>query len=352
MFKAFFWGDHWKHRIRAWSGAAVLLLVLFAQVRIAVAFNAWNGTFFDTLTHATSRPSAELWSGLALLAWIALGDIVFGTVAGYGGSVYALWWRQALTEYYMPLWKQCSHRIEGASQRIQEDPSELAGIVEGIGMDFCRSLLTLFAFLPVLWALGSRLSFFGIDWPGTLALIALAASVASIGISWLVGAHLPKLEYDNQAAEAAFRKQLVFAEEQRSLIEAGRGWSPLFREVVSNYHRLFRHYGYFNGWSVSYDKFVMLLPYALCIPSLSDGTVTIALLMQIVNAFGEVQGGFSFVRKNWTRVTKFRSVSRRLREFELGLAATDVTNDPKIIWLPTLREFHDRNFERDLKGQF
>ncbi len=325
MFKAFFWGDGWKHRTRAWSGALMLLVVLFAQVRIAVAFNAWNGSFFDTLSHATQRPISELWAGLVLLGWIALGDIVFGTIAGYGGSVYALWWREALTEHYVPLWKKCGAQIEGASQRIQQDPGELAGIVEGIGIDFFRSLLTLIAFIPVLWVLGAHVHVGGFSWPGTLALIAFAVSLTSIGVSWLVGALLPKLEYDNQVTEAALRKQLVFAEEQRSLIEAGRGWKSIFREVVSNYHRLFRHFGYFNAWSTSYDKFVMLLPYAICIPNVSEGTVTLALLMQIVNAFGEVQGGFSFVRKNWTRVTKFRSVYRRLREFEKALEHTPDT---------------------------
>ncbi len=34
-------------------------------------------------------------------------------------------------------------------------------------------------------------------------------------MSWFVGIKLPGLEYNNQKAEAAFRKELVYAEDNR-----------------------------------------------------------------------------------------------------------------------------------------
>ncbi len=213
MFKAFFWsGRHeWKHSIRAYVGAGVLLVVLGVQTKIALLFNVWNGMFFDSMSHAAQRPGANLWAGLLFLAWIAVGDIVFGMIASYAGAVYALWWREAITQHYLPRWKWSRRNIEGASQRIQQDPGELATILESMGLDFFRSVFTLVAFFPVLWALSVHVQVGPFRGGGILALIVLAGSISGVLISWFVGSHLPNLEYDNQTAEAAFRKQLVLA---------------------------------------------------------------------------------------------------------------------------------------------
>ena len=40
-------------------------------------------------------------------------------------------------------------------------------------------------------------------------------SIGGILISWLVGIKLPGLEYNNQKVEAAFRKELVYGEDDR-----------------------------------------------------------------------------------------------------------------------------------------
>jgi ABC-type long-subunit fatty acid transport system fused permease/ATPase subunit len=44
-------------------------------------------------------------------------------------------------------------RIEGASQRVQEDTMRFASIMEGLGVSLIDSVMTLIAFLPILWAL-------------------------------------------------------------------------------------------------------------------------------------------------------------------------------------------------------
>ena len=48
--------------------------------------------------------------------------------------------------------------IEGASQRIQEDCNRFARIV-GLGLQVVRAIMTLVAFVPVLWALSVQSPF-------------------------------------------------------------------------------------------------------------------------------------------------------------------------------------------------
>ena len=57
-----------------------------------------------------------------------------------------------MNNYYVERWKQVRN-IEGASQRIQEDTMRFAAIMEGLGVAFVDSIMTLIAFLPVLAAL-------------------------------------------------------------------------------------------------------------------------------------------------------------------------------------------------------
>ena len=43
---------------------------------------------------------------------------------------------------------------------------------------------------------------------------------------------------------------------------------------------------------------------------------TLGVMMQVVNAFGEVKDAFSVFLYNWTRITELRSIHKRLMEFE------------------------------------
>ena len=57
----------------------------------------------------------------------------------------------------MSHWDKLRH-IEGAAQRVQEDTMRFARIVEGLGIAFVRSLMTLVAFLPILWGLSEHVT--------------------------------------------------------------------------------------------------------------------------------------------------------------------------------------------------
>ena len=106
--------------------------------------------------------------------------------------------------------------IEGASQRIQEDCNRFARIVESLGLQVVREIITLVAFVPVLWALSDSVTIpFFSDIQGSLVWTALSVSICGLIISLFVGYRLPGLEYNNQKVEAAFRKELVYGGDDR-----------------------------------------------------------------------------------------------------------------------------------------
>lgn len=328
MFKAFFWigkGER-KHVLRAYGGGSLLLLAILAQIKIALLFNEWTRGFYDLAPQATDRPLNDLWACLTLFLGIATVEVFVGPIGLYLGRVYTLWWREAITCNYVPRWEKTRKTIEGASQRLEQNIQEFTGLIENVGIEFFRALLMLSFFIPLLFGLSEPMQW-PFAWDGTLAVIAFFMSLGGIVISYFVGIRLPKYENSKRDADAAFRKQLVLAEEQRSLLKSGRGWDALFNEVLSNCHRLYRHYAYFDSWTVGYNKLMMLLPYMLCMPDLQQGTLSMGAMMGIILAFGDVQHGFSIVQKNWTKVTELRAVRRRLWDFEQVLEDT-IASEP------------------------
>jgi peptide/bleomycin uptake transporter len=138
-------------------------------------------------------------------------------------------------------------------------------------------------------------------------------------LSWFVGIRLPGLEYNNQKTEAALRKDLVYAEDDRSHLDLPTVLG-LFAGVRRNNFRLFNHYAYFNLWSNLYSQTMVIFPYLLMGPSLFAGLITLGVIQQVGNAFGKVNDAFSYLIERWTDITELRSIYKRLTEFEAALA--------------------------------
>ena len=337
MIKAFFYSSRWAPW--AYGGGTLLFSSLWLQVQMTVAINEWYGRFYDLLQNAASYQdnSAEGISlffeqlislnyitagfeGSPSFAVIAFPYVLLAIFTGWFTRIYGLRWREAITFDYIPRWRSVEHEIEGASQRIQEDCNRFARIVESLGLQIVRALMTLIAFIPVLYSLSDKVDVPVLrDIEGSLVWGALVISLGGLVISWFVGWKLPGLEYNNQRVEAAFRKDLVLGEDDKANHADPQTLQGFFAGIRRNYHRLYLHYGYFDAWSTTYDQFMMIVPYLAMGPGLFTGALTLGVMVQVSNAFSRVHGGFSLFLHNWTTITELRSIWKRLHEFERNL---------------------------------
>ena len=154
---------------------------------------------------------------------------------------------------------------------------------------------------------------------GSLIWIAIVVSVGGLAISWLVGIMLPGLEYNNQKAEAAFRKELVYAEENKAEYASEETTKTLFGKLKHNYYRLFLQYCYFDLWLNSFSQILVIVPYLIMGPGLFTKAITLGVMIQVGNAFNQVRGSFSVFINNWTTITELRSIHMRLKEFEKNI---------------------------------
>ncbi len=318
MLRAFFASKKWF--LWAYGGGTVLFLLLYAQVSVSVKFNEWYGGFYDILQKTGEHTFDDFYQKLVEFTWLAILAIIIASITNYLTRLYAFYWRKAITFDYIPRWRTVEKELEGASQRIQEDARAFAKIVESLGLKTIRALMTLAAFLPILWALSEGITIKFLEGvPGSLVWTALLVSLGGTIISWFVGIKLPGLEYNNQRVEAAFRKELVYGEDDKAHHASFETLAELFTGIQFNYHRLFLHYGYFDLWANLYNQIMVVVPFVIAGPALFSGAITLGTLIQISNAFGKLENSFGIFIDNWTTVTELRSIWKRLREFETNL---------------------------------
>lgn len=318
MLRSFFLNKKWLWW--SWGGGLLLTLSLLIQVTITVKINQWYKGFYDVLQKPMEYSISVFWDKIFEFTYLALPYVVLATFTAYFTRLYAFRWREAITFDYMPLWTSGNAKVEGSAQRLQEDTMRFAKIVESLGLQVVRAIMTLIAFTPILWSLSDKVivPVFK-DIPGSLVWVALATSLGSMLISWFVGWKLPGLEYNNQKVEAKFRKELVYGEDDRDTYAKPDTILQLFSGIKFNYHRLFLHYGYFDIWVNLYDQFMVIVPYLVMAPGLFTGAITLGFVIQVSNAFQRVHGSFSLFTHNWTTITELRSIHKRLAEFEIAI---------------------------------
>jgi peptide/bleomycin uptake transporter len=231
-------------------------------------------------------------------------------------SHYVFRWRTAMNNYYMAHWSEL-RVIEGAAQRVQEDTMRFSTTTEDLGVSLINSVMTLIAFVPVLNRLSAGVTRLPLIGPAPHALVTVAILWSLAGTLFLaaIGVRLPGLQFRNQRVEAAYRKELVYGED-----DPARAQPPtlarLFANVRANYFRLYFNYMYFNVGRIIYIQVDSVFPYIVLAPTIVGGLITLGLLNQILNAFDQVRSSLQYLISSWTTIIELLSIRQRLRAFE------------------------------------
>lgn len=192
--------------------------------------------------------------------------------------------------------------------------------MEGLGVAFVDSIMTLIAFLPVLAALSIHVETLPIIGaiPYPLVTLSIVWSIFGTVLLLVAGIKLPGLEFKNQRVEAAFRKELVLGEENEESAQPVT-LKELFSNVRRNYFRIYLHYTYFNLFRYLYLQADNVIVYIFLIPTIVSGRITLGIMNQILRAFGQVASSFQFLVSSWTTIIELISIYKRLQAFEASI---------------------------------
>ena len=206
MFR-FFTEKHWF--VWSWIGSFIILSSLWVQVEIDVKINEWFGVFYDMIQKALAEPNAvtieEYFASLFSFITLAGMYIAVYVAISFFTAHYLFRWRTSMVEWYHSVYDK-ARKIEGASQRVQEDTIKFTRIMEGLGTSLIESIMILIQFIPILFGLsiGIPIFFFG-EWEYGLIVGALIWTIGGTVFLIVLGfiLRLVGIEYDLQKQEAA-----------------------------------------------------------------------------------------------------------------------------------------------------
>ena len=211
---------------------------------------------------------------------------------------------------------------------MQEDTLKFARIMEGLGAELLRSLMTLIAFTPILWGLSKSITV--LPWIGevehALVWVAILSALGGTILLASVGIKLPGIEYDIQKEEAAYRKELVLGEDFKESAKPEK-ITDLYGGVRRIHYKMYFHYLYFNAVKWSYLQGMVIVPYLALAPTIVTGAITLGFVQQIIRAFGRVEGSMQYILKAWPTIIELASVYKRLREFESKIKQEDLIEE-------------------------
>src|SRR5882757_4035704 len=332
-----FLGDWWRlvipyFRSHEWYIAIALLVLAvvltLASVGVDVVFNDWNRRFYDAIQN---KDEAAFWREMLNFSWIAALTIGFAVARGLVSPYLRLRWRRWMTAEYLTHWMhgrgyyriELEHKIDNADQRIAEDLNQLGLLTMTLFLGVISATATLISFLFILWELSGPLSlaFVGIDAtvPGYMAWVALIYAFVGTFLANIVGRRLIPLNFAKQRLEADFRFSLMRVRENAEGIALYRGEPRENEALLQKYQRVFR-----NGWQVlatnlqlglyqtGYSQIAIIFPYLVTGPRFFAGAITLGVMTQTAQAFGQVQTSLSFFIDNYATLAELRAVMDRL----------------------------------------
>lgn len=291
-----------------------IMLGLCLAVGVVQVLVSYAGRNF--ITSLVQRDSAGFYRNL----WIYIATFAIAVPIGvfyrYTSERLSLLWRQWMTHLLVKRYffnrayyrLRSSSRVDNPDQRISEDVRSFTTGVLGYLLTLINSLVTLMAFLGVLWT---------ISWKLPVAL--LIYTTLGTGLSILIGHRLVGLHFKQYQKEADFRYSLIRVRDNAESIAFFRGEKrehrdlvARFAEVVTNTMRIIgwnRTLGFFTN---SYNYIALILPALIVGPLYMRGMVEFGVVTQAESAFAQVLVALSIVILQFESLSAFAAGIKRL----------------------------------------
>lgn len=323
---------------RLWGRGLLLVVIALQlfQVWLNVRFNAWYNTFYTALQDKNWEVFLYQFGVFTVLAVFFIVTAVYQL---YLQQWLQIRWRGWLTEAYLGRWlAEGTHyrmRLKGDSvdnpdQRIADDIRLFVNGTLDIGIALLGSVVTLVSFIVILWNLSATTPLMignaSYEIPGYLVWAALIYSVIGTWVTHLVGRPLIKLNYDQQRYEADFRFSLVRLRENAEEVTLLAGepaeeerLRDRFADVIKNWHDIMSRTKKLTFLTAGYSQVAIIFPFLVVSPVYFFGTLTLGGLMQISQAFSQVQSALSFFVTAYSAIADWKAVLDRLSGFERSI---------------------------------
>ncbi|MFZ4774393.1 MAG: ABC transporter ATP-binding protein/permease [Terrimicrobiaceae bacterium] len=308
--KAFFFTAN-RREVRLLVAAMLGLCLAVGMLQIFVSFAGRN-----FVTSLVQRDSTGFYRNL----WIYLASFALAVPVGvfyrYTSERLSLLWRQWMTHLLVKRYffnrayyrLRSSNRVDNPDQRISEDVKSFTTGVLGYLLTLINSVVTLFAFLGVLWMISWQL-------PTGLLLYTTIGTALSI----LIGRRLVGLHFHQYQKEADFRYSLIRVRDNAESIAFFRGEKREHRDLVGRFSEVVTNTLKIIGWNRtlgfftnSYNYVALIVPTLIVGPMYIRGLVEFGVVTQAESAFAQVLMALSVIIVQFESLSAFAAGIKRL----------------------------------------
>ncbi len=368
--KPYFTSEEWKP---AWALLLSLIALNLLQVGIGLAVSFSRSIYYTALQEKdaagffrglfwfTPRPHTFPMPGFFMFVVVL---VLSGVLSTYLQSWLQIRWQRWMTARFVDQWlsEHAHYRLmltnstqgvgtDNPDQRIQEDIEDVTTSSLGFILGLISSIVTVFSYGGLLWALSGPLVLFGLHIHGYLFWAAILYSIVVTWLTHLVGRPLAGLTFQQQRLRGNFRFSLVKTREHAEAIallggesEETRGINQRFADFYANFFRIMNRSAWLSlvtgGFSEVSGNFALLMS----APRFFASRITFGTMMQIVQLFGDLQDAFLWFMNQYAIFAAYAAQIERLATFQRALDAT------KLIGANTTRRASDQAevFARDL----
>ena len=308
--KAFFiTGNRRETRVLVFAMFSLCLTVGVVQVFVSYA----GRNFITSL--AQRDPPAFYRNLLVYLSAFALA-VPVGVFYRYTAERLSLLWRQWMTHLLVKRYffnrayyrLRSSNRVDNPDQRISEDVKSFTTGVLGYLLTAINSVVTLCAFLGVLWM---------ISWELPVGLFVFAT--LGTGLSILIGKRLVGLHFKQYQKEADFRYSLIRIRDNAESIAFFRGEKREHRDLVLRFAEVVTNTMWIIGWNRTlgfftngYNYVALIIPTLIVGPLFMRGAVEFGVVTQAESAFAQVLMALSVIVAQFDGLSAFAAGIKRL----------------------------------------
>lgn len=332
--------ERWRARILL----AVIVALTLGLVFISVLLNNWNRSFFEAIQNKDFSQFGPLLLQFCVLAAVFIVGAVYRR---YFTLMLEMRWRMWMTRRFLDRWlshhvyyrlEVVDRRTDNPDQRIAEDLRMFTSNTLDLGLGLFSSVVTLLSFVTILWVISGPLAFslgpLDIVIPGYMVWVAALYAIVGSVLTHLVGRPLIPLSFLQQRLEADFRFALVRLRENSEGVALYKGeavenntLAARFEAIRANWWQLMRFTKNLTFLTVGYSQIADIFPILVAAPRYFQGAISLGVLTQIGNAFGQVQGSLSWFVNSYGDLAVWKATVDRLLTFQdaMELASRQAT---------------------------
>ncbi len=343
--KPYFTSEEWKP---AWALLIALIALNLLQVGLGLVVSFSRNIYYTALQQKdaagffrglfwfTPRPHTFPMPGFFMFVVVL---ILSGVLANYLQSWLQIRWQRWMTARFVEQWLgehahyrlMLTNSIQGVGadnpdQRIQEDIEDVTASSLGFVLGLISSIVTVFSYGGLLWALSGPLVLFGLHIHGYLFWAAVLYSIVVTWLTHLVGRPLAALTFQQQRLRGNFRFSLVKTRENAEAIallggesEERQGINRRFADFYANFFRIMNRTAWLSlvtgGFSEVSSNFALLIS----APRFFASRITFGTMMQIVQLFGDLQDAFLWFMNQYAIFAAYAAQIERLATFQRAL---------------------------------